>query len=1018
MTSDHKSPGAPGGDTPDSGGTAVSEPGSAALKGIEEDLQALEKHDYTEDTGVEGTRTGLSSIWRWGVFFAALVLATFHLWTAFTGTLPPLQQRSFHLALGLGLVFLLYPTKHGPEGARGPFYGASMAFSGLLVSYLMVGAASGTNTAMYLYLPQWLFGVVAALVLGGAVGLVRARGVSEDTSRAQRGAGWTLLVGAALISLDMVTSESGGGFFFLPTLGLVLVLAATALSLGFLCFPRVFPEALWPLVRRWGLSLTGAAILIYMLSAGITGWNVVGPAALILILVQASRHVPLKVMGMPAFDIVLSALGVFAGMYMFVNYQEIARTVGIMNPTYVMVGTIGILLIMVAASRVLGAALVVLSGALLAFAYFGQAMPGFLRHRGSSVDQIITNLYVGTEGVFGTPLGISATFIFLFMIFAAMLQRTGMERFFTDLALGATGASVGGTAKVGIVTSAFSGTMTGSSVANTVSNGAFTIPMMKKSGYKPEYAGAVEAASSTGGQIMPPIMGAGAFIMIEFTGASYQQILTAAAIPAVMFFVSQYVVVHYDSKRMGIGGLPKEMLPNLRRLLLTRGYLLAPVIAIFALLSMGYSPMFSAMGAVLATVGINLVSQIVAMPWKVVEGRLRPRAFGEVVSSALRLSLPIIIAAVAASALVWVLDNVVTGLARGMTALVVSVGIALIGIVLVVAFRAWKETSDDRLNLHTLLDGMVGASRLAIPIIVACASAGIIAGVITTTDLGLKLSRGLLGIADSVTTALANLLTAIAVSPMLSWAGLGPEFGAEAVASMRVDLFLILFMSMLACLILGIGLPTTANYVITATLAAPAIVAVLQGEFDTRTLAMILSAHLFVYYFGVLADITPPVCLAAYAASGISGGDPIRTGFYAVRIAVAAFVMPFMFVFNPAILLQDVTLFTGSVAAVSGVIGAALVALGLVGYLDRPLQWYKRLALIAGGLLLVSESWHTNLFGLFLVVLVIGYERWKTKREGGPTFVPQVGSAAAVPGSVTEAAEPFAGKDAENGNRD
>ena len=223
---------------------------------------------------------------------------------------------------------------------------------------------------------------------------------------------------------------------------------------------------------------------------------------------------------------------------------------------------------------------------------------------------------------------------------------------------------------------------------------------------------------------------------------------------------------------------------------------------------------------------------------------------------------------------------------------------------------------------------------------------------------------------------------------------------------------------MLACISLGIGLPTTANYVITATLAAPAIVAVLQGEFDTSTLTMVLAAHLFVYYFGVLADITPPVCLAAYAASGISGGDPIRTGFYAVRIAVAAFVMPFMFVFNPAILLQDVTLFTGIVAAVSGVLGAALVALGLVGYIDRHLQWYKRVALIAGGLLLVSASWQTNLVGLALVVSVIGYERWSTKKEGGPVFIPQVGSQAAGTGPDVEAAEPSAGEDAGNGKRD
>nr|AGO97142.1 TRAP transporter [Streptomyces sp. CNT-179] len=684
---------------------------------------------------------------------------------------------------------------------------------------------------------------------------------------------------------------------------------------------------------------------------------------------------------------------------MFVNYEEITRSVGIYNATYVSVGTIGLLLILVAASRVLGPALVVLASALIAFAYFGRSMPGFLQHRGSSVDQIVANLYVGTEGVFGTPLGISATFIFLFMIFAAMLQRTGMERFFTDLALGATGSSVGGTAKVGIVTSAFSGTITGSSVANTVSNGAFTIPMMKKSGYKPEYAGAVEAASSTGGQIMPPIMGAGAFIMIEFTGATYQQILTAAAIPAVMFFVSQYVVVHFDAKRMGIGGLPKELLPNLRRLMITRGYLIAPVVAIFALLSMGFSPMYSAMGAVVTTVVVNVLTQFILLPWRRDEetGRLTKRSSRDMGEGALRLSLPILVAAVAAWLLTDVIQVVMAGRDRGMAALVATLLLTLVLVAVTVAFSRWRASGEDQLNLHSFLDGLVGAARLAIPIIVACASAGIIAGVITTTDLGLKLSSGLLGIAERISAGLASVLTSVATSPVLAWTGAGADFGAAAVGTLRVDLFLILVMAMIACLILGIGLPTTANYVITATLAAPAIVAILESEVDDR-LAMLLMAHLFVYYFGVLADITPPVCLAAYAASGISGGDPIRTGFYSVRIAIAAFVMPYMFVFSPELLLQEVNWFTGTVAAITGVAGAVMVALGLVGYVDRPLAWYKRVGLIVGGLLLVSGALVANVVGLVLIGVILGYERVHTHRARTAKAAPSVGSTADASG--------------------
>ena len=983
MTSDHRSTGDPG-------GAAVEDSGrhedvrEINVEKMEEDLAALDEHDFTEDTGVEGNRTGLQPLWHWLIFFGSLTLAVFHLWTAFTQTLPALQQRSFHLAVGLALVFLLFPTKaRKTHEKRGAFYGAAMAITGVLVAYLGVGALSGSNTAMYLYLPQWLFGALAVVALGVAVGLLRRRGVSEHTSVAQRSAGWTLLVLSALIALDLVTSDAEGGFFFLPILGLVLLVAMIALTLVFLRTPQMLPARLWEHTTQWGMTVLGVATLFTMWVTGVAGWHVLAPAILILLLVQGARYVRWDLMGLPIFDVLLAGLGLVAGLYMFVDYRDIVQTVGVINQNYVMAGTAGILLILVAASRVLGPALVALSGGMLAFAYFGQMMPGFLRHRGAGVDQIVTNLYVGTEGVFGTPLGISATFIFLFMIFASMLQRTGMEKFFTDVALGMTGSAVGGTGKVSIITSAFSGTITGSSVANTVSNGVFTIPLMKRSGYSSEYSGGVEAASSTGGQILPPIMGAGAFIMIEFTGATYQQILQAAAIPAIMFFVSQYVVVHYDAKRWGIGGIPKHLLPNVRQVMLSRGYLLIPIIAIFALLSTGYSPMFSAMGAIVTTVGINLLVQLLVAPWEKIDGHLRLRAAGVALLIAVRLSLPIIVAGLGAAVLVTgvqVLNGALSlGLNRGMQALAISVLIALVSMGVALLFGKWKESKNDQLNLHAFLDGLVGASRLAIPIIVACAAAGIIAGVIVTTDLGLKLSSGLLGVANAITDGIAHVLTGVATSPVFAWTGVGSDFGAQAVVDLRLDLALVLFMSMLACLVLGIGLPTTANYVITATLAAPAIVMVLEGEFETRTLSMLLMAHMFVYYYGVLADITPPVCLACYAAAGISGGDPIRTSFYAVRIAIAAFVMPYMFVFSPELLLQEVNLFTGTIALITGIIGASLIAMGLVGYLDRYIAWYMRLGLFLAGLFVVSSNYLTTALGLLLAAAIVLYERHATK---------------------------------------
>ncbi|TQN31037.1 TRAP transporter 4TM/12TM fusion protein [Haloactinospora alba] len=705
-----------------------------------------------EPAGTRQLRVG----WRWVVFTVALFLSLFHLYTGYTGTLPDLQQRAPHLALGLVLVFLLYPAR-----------------------------------------------------------------------------------------------------------------------------PRETTRQRW---FGWGLTAAGAALLAYLAATGVAEWYVLAPSLGVLVVVQAVRYLPWSLLGVPAGDLVLSLLGLLCGAYMFFSHEEILETAGLIAPDSVAVATVGILLVLVATQRVLGTALVVLAGAMLAYAYFGPFLPGFLFHSGYTLDRIISTVFLGTEGVFGTPIGISATFIFLFLIFAAMLQRTGMERFFTDLALGSTGWATGGTAKVGVVTSAFTGTITGSSVANTVSNGAFTIPMMKRSGYRSEYAGAVEAASSTGGQLAPPIMGAAAFIMIEFTGLAYIQIIVAAAVPAVLFFAAQFVVIHFDSKRLGIRGIPRRELPDLRHLLASKGYLLLPIVGIFTLLSVGYSPIFAAMGAIALTVGVNALAQVVTA-----------------------------------------------------------------------ALRRWHGM-DDKLTPWSLLEGLVDAARIALPIIIACATAGMIAGVITLTGLGLKLSNGL------VTLGQGMLLPTMVLS-------------------------------MLACLILGIGLPTTANYVITATLAAPAIITILQQDASEPTTAMLLMAHLFVYYFGVMADITPPVCLAAYAASGVSGGNPIRTGVQSVRIAVSGFVVPFMFVLSPELLLQGVTWASGTLAVGTGLLGASLVGVAVVGYVNAPISWILRIPVAGAGLALLHGDWRADLVGGAVAALVLARHWWTSRSTGGGSVSTRVGAA-------------------------
>jgi TRAP transporter 4TM/12TM fusion protein len=696
---------------------------------------ALELEQVSFSDAQMGTREDMRALWRWAVFLVALSFSLFHLYTAVFGTLPSLQQRSVHLGFGLGLIFLLYPSK-----------------------------------------------------------------------------------------TEMTQVEA---------------------------------------LRGWGLTLVGLLSLGLLYTTGNAEMHIVLPAMGVVALVQAARHLPIRFMGMPVADLLLAGLGFGAGFYVAVNHREIGQMVAMEQPLDLAVATIGILLVLVATQRVIGTPLVVLGIAALLYAYFGQQMPDFFQHAGFSVRRIVATSFLGTEAVFGTPIRVSSTFIYIFIIFAALLQRTGMERFFTNLAFGLTGGMIGGTAKVGVLTSAFSGTITGSSIANTVSNGAFTIPMMKKSGFRGEFAGAVEAASSTGGQLAPPIMGAGAFIMIEFTGLSLWEIIQAATIPAVLFFTAQFIVIHYESKRVGIMGLPKNQLPNVRKLMLTKGYLLIPVGVIFVILSMGFSAIRAAWYAVATTVLVNVASQLIAA-----------------------------------------------------------------------AFRKWK-TMQDKLTITSLLDALVDAARMMLPIIAACATAGLIAGVVTLTGLGLQLSRGLIALAGET-------------------------------------LLLTMFFTMIASLVLGIGLPTTANYVITATMAAPALL-----FFDP---VPVIAAHMFVYYFGIMADITPPVCLAAYAASGIARSNPLRTGVQAVKIAIGGFLVPYMFVLSPVLLLQDWTWFLGTKAILTALIGIYCVGTAMVGHIDRRLNPLVRLLLVAFGLMLLYAQLTTDLLGLAGFLAIFFWQWWTGPR--------------------------------------
>ena len=446
-------------------------------------------------------------------------------------------------------------------------------------------------------------------------------------------------------------------------------------------------------------------------------------------------------------------------------------------------------------------------------------------------------MFYTTEGILGTPLGVSSTFIFLFLLFGSFLIKTGVGGYFNDLALLIAGRRVGGPAKVAIFSSALQGTISGSSVANVVTSGAFTIPMMKNLGYRKEFAGAVEASSSTGGQLMPPVMGAAAFLMAEFIGIPYAEIALAAAIPAILYFSGVWIVTHLEAKRTGLRGLSKEEMPE-RKKVLKKLYLLIPILAIILLLMTGMSITLAALYSIVISIVVS--------------------AFG-------------------------------------------------------------KET---RMSFKDIIDALVDGARTALGVAAATACAGIIVGVVTKTGLGLKLANGLLDIADG------------ALLPTL-------------------------FLTMIASLILGMGSPTTANYVITSTIAAPAIVMLGIPE---------LSAHLFVFYFGIIADITPPVALAAFSAAAISGGEPIKTGIDSTKLAIAAFIIPYMFVLSPELLLIDTTWYYAIWMFSTAMFGMIAIGAGVVGYWYRNISWIERILAIISGLLLIYPEGFSDLFGLVIFV--------------------------------------------------
>lgn len=577
-------------------------------------------------------------------------------------------------------------------------------------------------------------------------------------------------------------------------------------------------------------------------------------------------------------DVLLSAAGVAVSLYIVFNYNEIVLDAGPPTQWDFIFGCAAILLVLEATRRIVGLPITIIAIIFLLYAKFGNLIPGMLGHPGFSLKRIVGHMYLTTEGLFGMPLGVAASFVFLFILFGAFLHSTGLGKFFIDLALGAAGRFVGGPAKVAVLASGFFGTISGSSVANTVSTGTFTIPLMKSVGYKSAFAGAVEAASSTGGQIMPPIMGAAAFIMAQFLGVGYIEIAKAALIPALLYYLAVGFMVHMEARRLGLKGIPKERLPKTWRVLKEGGYLLIPIAVLVYLLLEGYTPLKSAYYCILATVVISLV----ANNWKAWQG-----AAPSHLSTASALS------------------------------------------------QCNKQAIND------ILLAMENGGRLALGVSAACACTGFVIGVVTLTGVGLKLANAILALSA----------------------------GSFA---------LTLFFTMLASIILGMGLPTTAKYIVLATIAAPAI-----QSFGTPMLA----AHLFIMYFGILADLTPPVALAAYAAAGIARAEPNATGFMAVKLAFAGFLIPYIFCYNPGLLMIGASNLEILFIVCTATIGIAALSFACVGFWMRPLFIWERLILVASAITLITPGLKSDIIGLGFLVLVYCLQKffkngpWKNSKK-------------------------------------
>ena len=558
---------------------------------------------------------------------------------------------------------------------------------------------------------------------------------------------------------------------------------------------------------------------------------------------------------MPWYDILIMVAGAIPFFYCALHAHSIIKLAARVtrDPKMVVMAVVAILAFMELCRRCVGIPILCVVGILLVYAFTNVRF-----------GKVIYDLFYTTTGMMSTPINVCAKYIVVFIIFGAFLERTGISNFFISLANSVAGSSSGGPAKVAVISSALCGMVSGSSVGNTVTTGSVTIPMMKRTGYKGEFAGAVEAAASTGGQIMPPIMGAAAFLMSEYMGIPYGQVALKAILPAVLYFTGIYIAVHLEARKLGLKGIPRDELPKLRQLL-PKVYLLLPLVVLVWLVATNKRTMqFSAAVAIVITIVVGLINNLVSAATK-------------------------------------------------------------------------SEDKSDNLTVGKFVDALEAGAKSCVTVAVACAMAGLVAGSITSTGLASK------------------LITAVVT-----------------ISGGRVMIALVL--TMLCCIVLGMGVPTTANYCIMASTCAPILITIGVPQ---------VAAHFFVFYFGIVADITPPVALAAYAGSAIAKAPPMKTAFNASKLAIGAFIVPYIFALNPAMLFVDTTAVQVVMVVITSLIGIFGVAAALNGFLYRPMNVLVRILFVAGGLLMMDPTTITDIIGIVLFAAAFAWQYTTAKRGKG-----------------------------------